>query len=380
MSSLSLRGVRKSFGPVLAVDGVDLDVPQRSVTAVLGPSGCGKTTLLRLVAGFLDPDAGTIAFGDRTVAGSVAGSGAGSGRPVPPQQRRVGYVPQEGALFPHLDVAANVAFGLPRAERRAQRSWASGGWASGGRVSVTAPRRDRVREVLDLVELPASYADRFPHELSGGQQQRVALARALAPNPSVVLLDEPFSSLDASLRAATGAAVVRALHAANATAVLVTHDQDEALSLADQVAVMRAGRMVQAASPREVYRTPTDPEVGTFVGGAMVLPAIVEDEVATTVLGELALASTCRAGTARVLVRPEALRIGEPGTATPAWVTEIAFYGHDAAVSLELVPGGEAVVARTNGLDAPEVGAAVGVSVAGRVLAFPTEFPTEFTE
>ena len=150
---------------------------------MLGPSGCGKTTLLRLIAGFLDPDAGTISFGDRVV--------AGSGRTVPPQQRRVGYVPQEGALFPHLDVAANVGFGLPRAQRRSAR----------------------VEAMLDLVELPASYARRYPHELSGGQQQRVALARALTPNPSVVLLDEPFSSLDASLRASTGRAVVRALHA-----------------------------------------------------------------------------------------------------------------------------------------------------------------------
>ncbi|MFC5176114.1 ABC transporter ATP-binding protein [Nocardioides taihuensis] len=338
MSTLHLEGVRKAFGATVAVDGVDLVVPEGSVTAVLGPSGCGKTTLLRLVAGFLEPDAGTIAFDDRVV--------AGSGRPVPPQQRRVGYVPQEGALFPHLDVAANIAFGLPRAQRRSAR----------------------VGDLLDLVELPAAYGARHPHELSGGQQQRVALARALAPNPSVVLLDEPFSSLDASLRASTGRAVVRALHAAGATAVLVTHDQDEALSLADQVAVMRAGRLVQAASPHVLYRTPADADVARFVGGAAVLDATVRDGVARCALGDLLLLEPVPDGTAEVLVRPEQLRLGDDGPVA-ARVVEVSFYGHDAAVTLD-VHDGPTVVARVTGLDAPEAGREVGVSVTGRVLAF----------
>ncbi len=154
MSALTVTGVSKAFGDTLAVDDVSLHVPHGSLTAVLGPSGCGKTTLLRLIAGFLAPDAGTIAFDDRVV--------AGAGRPVPPQDRRVGYVPQEGALFPHLDVAANIGFGLPRGER-----------AAGARID----------EMLDLVELPRTFRGRAPHELSGGQQQRVALARALAPRP-----------------------------------------------------------------------------------------------------------------------------------------------------------------------------------------------------
>ena len=343
MSSLQLDGVTRSFGPGVAVDRVDLSVPQSSITAVLGPSGCGKTTLLRLIAGFLEPEAGTIRFGDKVV--------AGAGRALPPQARRVGYVPQEGALFPHLDVAANIGFGLPRSRRRSAR----------------------VTEMLDLVELPASYAGRYPHELSGGQQQRVALARALAPNPTVVLLDEPFSSLDASLRASTGQAVVRALHAASATAVLVTHDQDEALSLSDQVAVMRAGRLVQADAPYTLYRSPVDADVARFVGGATALPAHVSDGVASCVLGDLPLARACPDGAAEVLVRPEQVRLdGAASDArVEARVTEVSFYGHDASCWLDLQPDGPSLVARLIGLEAPEVGSIVKVGVAGGVVAFP---------
>lgn len=345
MSSLHLDGVTKTFGPVTAVDAVDLHVPQGSFTAVLGPSGCGKTTLLRMVAGFVTPDAGSIRFDGRVV--------AGEGRSVPPQQRRVGYVPQEGALFPHLDVAANIGFGLPRARRRSAR----------------------VAEMLDLVELPASYATRHPHELSGGQQQRVALARALAPDPTVVLLDEPFSSLDAALRVTTGRAVARALHAAGATAVMVTHDQDEALSLADQVAVMRSGRLVQAATPRDLYRTPVDPDVARFVGGATVLPAQVHDGVAHCALGAVPLAGPCPDGAAQVLVRPEQLRIDGSEGAVEARIDEISFYGHDAAVRLYVLPDGPALVARVLGLESPGVGATVKAGVAGRVVAFPAGQP-----
>ena len=340
MTRLELQGVGKSFADVRAVASVDLTVPHDSVTAVLGPSGCGKTTLLRLVAGFLVPDTGTIRFGEDLV--------AGAGRATQPQQRKVGYVPQEGALFPHLDVGANIAFGLPRARRRSAR----------------------VGEMLDLVELPASYAARHPHELSGGQQQRVALARALAPEPSVVLLDEPFSSLDASLRASTGRAVVRALRLARATAVLVTHDQDEALSLADQVAVMREGRVVQAAAPREIYRSPVDPGVARFVGGAAVLPATVRAGRAATVLGELNIVGDVADGEVEVLVRPEQVVLGVDGAAAKARVDEVAYYGHDAAVTLTVLPDGPVLVARTGSWDVPDPGATVTVTVAGPVVVF----------
>jgi len=342
MSRVELRGVAFSFAQVRAVDGVDLTVPQGSLTAVLGASGCGKTTLLRLVAGFLAPQAGTICFDDTVV--------AGDGVWVSAQHRRVGYVPQEGALFPHLDVAANIGFGLPRAQRRSAR----------------------VAEMLDLVELPSSYATRSPHQLSGGQQQRVSLARALAPGPSVVLLDEPFSSLDASLRVSTGRAVTQALQATGTTALLVTHDQDEALSLADQVAVMRNGKVIQTDTPRELYRAPVDPEVGAFVGGATVLAAEVHEGRATFSFGSAPLAAPAADGAAQVLLRPEQIRVTRG--AVGARVEQVHFYGHDAAVRL-LLPDGPVLVARVAGLEAPEPGTEVGIGIAGPVLAFPAPEP-----
>ena len=343
MSALTITGVTKSFGPTRAVDDVTLHVPHGSFTTVLGPSGCGKTTLLRLIAGFLLPDSGSIAFGDRVVAGDGV-------RPVPPQTRRVGYVPQEGALFPHLDVAANISFGLPR-EARA---------TSAG---------DRVAEMLDLVELPADFRHRRPDELSGGQQQRVALARSLAPAPAVVLLDEPFSSLDAGLRGSTARAVRRALQVTNTTALLVTHDQNEALSLADQVAVMRAGRLVQSAPPSEVYLSPTDPQVAEFVGRAVVLPGTAHAAHATCALGEVVLTEAAE-GPVSLMIRPEQIFVdlahpeGVRGT-----VEEISYYGHDCAVQVRL-DGGPSVLARMAGVRHPVAGDTVHLRVTGLVRAY----------
>lgn len=350
MTALSLRGVTKRFGATPVLHGVDLTVPEESLTAVLGPSGCGKTTMLRLIAGFLDPDAGTIRFGDHEV--------FGHGHRVPAQKRRVGYVPQEGALFPHLSVADNIAFGLPRAGRR---------------------QHDRIHELLSLVGLAPSLASRKPHELSGGQQQRVALARALAPSPSVVLLDEPFASLDAGLREGTGRAVATALREARATAILVTHDQSEALSLADQVAVMREGRLVQSAAPRQVYESPADAGVAQFVGAALLLEAHPADSLtgrATSALGPLRLLAgegraNGAAGHLRAVVRPEQIRLLPSGQGVPALVTGVSYYGHDAAVRLRV--DGEprlSVTARILGHDVPEPGAAVGVEVVGPVSVF----------
>jgi iron(III) transport system ATP-binding protein len=348
MTALTIRQVTKSFGPVQALAGVDLDVPAESLTAVLGPSGCGKTTLLRLVAGFAAPDSGTIAFGDQQV--------CGSGTTVPPQRRRVGYVPQEGALFPHLDVAANITFGLSRAARRS---------------------RERLDELLDLVELDRRVATRYPHELSGGQQQRVALARALAPRPSVVLLDEPFSSLDAALRLGTARAVAQALRAAHATAVLVTHDQDEALSLADQVAVMRDGRLVQAAAPDTVYTRPADPAVATFVGAAVLLPATIRGQHADCALGTLTVAAGSVEGPAQLLIRPEQIQIrtGPEADGVPARVGEVTYFGHDATVRLHVEPGGPDVVARVIGTRTPDPGTRVRLGVEGVVAAYQPVSP-----
>jgi len=342
MSSLSVQGVSKGFAGTAVLDGLDLTVPQQSITAILGPSGCGKTTLLRIIAGFLEPDSGTVRFGERVV--------VGDGRPVPAQQRRVGYVPQEGALFPHLTVAANITFGLRRNRRQA-----------------------RLSEMLELIELPARAGEMYPHELSGGQQQRVALARALAPEPAVVLLDEPFSSLDAALREGTGRSVVRALRTAGATAVLVTHDQSEALSLADQVGVMRDGRLIQVGTPTELYGFPVDPEVAEFVGGAALLSATLEGTVAHCSLGDVAVSANGASGQVQILVRPEQIVL-QPwraaSTGIGAEVAEVSFYGHDAAVHLDLEPSGTRVVARVTGSEAPPVGSRVEVSVSSLARVF----------
>jgi iron(III) transport system ATP-binding protein len=346
VSALSIRGVTKAFGSTKVLAGVDLDVPANSLTAILGPSGCGKTTLLRLVAGFDDPDAGLIAFDGEPV--------FGNGRSTPAQRRRVGYVPQEGALFPHLDVDANITFGLPRAARR---------------------RRQRVEELLELVDLDPEVRRRYPHELSGGQQQRVALARALAPNPAIVLLDEPFASLDAALREGTGRAVAQALHTAGATGVLVTHDQGEALSLADQVAIMRDGRLVQIGTPDDVYATPVDTGVGEFVGAAVVLPAVVTGDRAECALGTLHVRPGGAEGPVRALIRPEQveLRQGPAGEGVPAQVTEISFFGHDAAVRLELLEAGAGtpqILARVLSYDVPELGSTVRLAVRGDIPVY----------
>ncbi len=344
MTDLTVEDLTKSFGATPVLTGVDLHVPSGSLTALLGSSGCGKTTLLRLIAGFDVPDSGRVLIGDRVV--------AGGGRSVAARRRGIGYVPQEGGLFPHLTVAGNVAFGLPRRQRR---------------------DAGRIRELLTLVGLDPELADRSPHQLSGGQQQRAALARALAPEPSLVLLDEPFSSLDAALREETRRAVVGALAATGATAVLVTHDQAEALSTADQVAVLRAGRLVQLTDPRTLYRRPSDLDIATFVGEAVVLDADVHGGRARCALGELSVDPSTPDGPASVLLRPEQLRLCAAADGGPVVrVRSVDFYGHDSRVWLQL-PSGATVCARLEGNDLPVPGDDVAVSVRGTALAFPVD-------
>jgi iron(III) transport system ATP-binding protein len=345
MSAISVRAVSKAYGSVPVLRGVDLEVQTGAFAAILGVSGCGKSTLLRLLAGFDAIDSGEIRIAD-----AIVDDGS---RHVPPNHRRVGFVPQEGALFPHLDVRANIAFGLPRGER-------------GG---------PRVGELVELVGI-GGLEDRRPHELSGGQQQRVALARALATKPDVVLLDEPFSALDPELRASMRADVRCTLKKLGTTALLVTHDQDEALSCADVVAVLRDGVISQTGSPRELYLTPSDVEIARFLGEANVLPATLAAEHADTQLGALAL-RVARPATAAcdgvVILRPEDLRIAKANGSGPpnALVTAVEYYGHDARVELVCDhPGGQMVlIARTAGDAAPEVGARVHCSVAARAHA-----------
>jgi iron(III) transport system ATP-binding protein len=341
VTALEVQALRVSYGEQEVLRGVDLTV-KGGVTAIVGPSGCGKTTLLRAVAGFVTPTSGSV-----TVAGKEV---VGSGRPVPPRRRGLGYVPQEGALFPHLSVVANVGFGLPRNERRNSR---------------------RISETLELVELPRSLADRYPHELSGGQQQRVALARALAPSPALVLLDEPFASLDAGLREETGRAVVRALRAAGAAALLVTHDQGEALSLADQVAVMSEGAFLQVGAPSEVYLAPSGTRVAAFLGHSTLLTGKVDHPAeAVCALGALPLRDKLEPGPVTVVVRSEQVQVrpsGAPGVV--AEVLDVSFFGHDATVRVRLVSG-EQVTARTPAGEVPAPGDQVTVQVVGDVVAF----------
>ncbi|MEU6911817.1 ABC transporter ATP-binding protein [Streptomyces olindensis] len=345
-NDLRVEGLAKSYGPEAPVlRGLDLTVPGGALAAVLGPSGCGKTTLLRVVAGFLRADAGTVALGGRTL--------VGPGVQLPPERRRIGIVPQEGALFPHLSVARNVAFGLTGTDRD--------------------ERRRRTEEMLDLVGL-SGYGDRMPHELSGGQQQRVALARALAPRPGLVLLDEPFNALDSALRAGIRADVRAALRATGATALLVTHDQQEALSTADVVAVVRQGRIAQCDTPQDLYRRPADPWVAGFVGDAVLLPGTVGDggATATTPLGTVALTAPADPGrTGTLVLRPEQLRLTDAGAAVRATVTDVCFYGHDAKVTVTVEGLDTPVDVRVTGPLPVGPGRRTGIHVTGEATLHP---------
>ncbi|PRY58727.1 iron(III) transport system ATP-binding protein [Knoellia remsis] len=273
--ALALRTVSKSYGDTPAVCELDLAVEAGEIVALIGPSGCGKSTLLRLVAGLERPDAGEVRVGDATV--------AGRGAWVPPEKRRVGLVFQEHALFPHLTVGDNIRFGLAGVARAEQDA--------------------RVRKVLELVHLPHT-VDRYPHELSGGEQQRIALARSLAPRPEVVLLDEPFSSLDESLRARVRTDTVDALRATGTTAILVTHDQTEALTVGDRIGVMRAGVVEQLGTPAEVFERPVSRFVASFMGDADFLPVVADEHGLMSELGRVMVRTDVDAREAEVVVRP----------------------------------------------------------------------------
>lgn len=344
MSTIELLGVCKSFGATCVLSDVELTVPAGSITAVLGASGSGKTTMLRLIAGFEQLDGGKIA-----IAGQLVDDGQ---RSVRPQQRGVGYVPQDGALFPHLTVLGNVGFGLARQDR--ERT---------------------VRKLLELVGLEG-LGRRYPHELSGGQQQRVALARALAIEPRVVLLDEPFSSLDASLRAELGRDVARILSAAATTTVLVTHDQNEALALADQIAVLQDGRIVAHDDPRSLYHDPPDLLAAGSIGEANVLVGEAHGDRARCALGDIALYSNGYRrpdGPARLLLRPEQLTLHLQATAeaTRATVLELRYHGHDGLAHVVLShPNHETVLARVSGELVLEQGQEVWVQANGPAHAW----------
>lgn len=378
---LDVRSLSKAFEPqrrsadrVTALDSVDLHVAEGEFVTVLGPSGCGKTTLLRSIAGFEQGDSGTISVDGRIV------DGPGT-RTVPAHERGVGIVPQEGALFPHLSVSRNVGFGLTGMGRR--------------------ERKRRIAETLELVGL-SGFESRHPHELSGGQQQRVAVARAIAPGPRVVLFDEPFSALDEYLRESLRSDVRHLLRKIGATAVLVTHDQEEAMALGDSVVVMREGRVVQSGNPRDTYYRPADLELARFLGDAVILDGEVTDtpdEVPTVscALGRLPVGAWHGAcGRCDVLIRPENISIcplaaaqqnraataqqnrasaaqtreGGPLDGAVGTVLSQTFYGHDGVIRVKVPELAQDVSVRVMGDRPFDVGDPVRLTVDSPVCTY----------
>jgi iron(III) transport system ATP-binding protein len=341
-----LDGVSKTYqsGAPPAVNALSLSVEEGEIVALLGPSGCGKTTTLRLIIGFEAPDAGCIEIAGRVVA---------DGRQlVPPEARGIGMVFQDYALFPHLTVVQNIAFGIKKlpAEERTRRT----------------QRALRITEMEDL-------AGRYPHELSGGQQQRVALARAMAPDYEVVLLDEPLSNLDADLRAQLRGQVRRVLKKTQKTAILVTHDQDEAFQIADRVGVLNKGRLEQVGRPEEIYQIPATRFVADFVGAADFIPGTVLGEGIQTVLGLFPNPNGLPSGAAvDVMIRPDHVTI-VPDPDGPGTVTERLFLGADKVYTLRLP---SEVQIRSNQHSTPNltIGTRVAVKVSpGHIVAFPSE-------
>jgi iron(III) transport system ATP-binding protein len=321
-TGLTVTDLRAAHGATEVLHGVSVEVPEKSLACLLGPSGCGKTTLLRAVAGFHRPTRGRIELSGRTL------DGGGAGVHVPAERRRIGYIPQNVALFPHLSVAANIGFGLPRDKRA-----------------------DAVARLLDLVDL-TGYARRRPHQLSGGQQQRVALARALAPEPDLLLLDEPFTALDADLRARVRCEVADLLRRAGITAVLVTHDAQEALAFADTISILSAGQVIQSGTPDQLHTEPATAAVARALGDANVFEAVLEGGHARTPAGLLPLpiSATVPVGPAlRVLVRPRQIALSDAPTAVSiaAQIVRSEFRGEDYRLELTVSGCPQPIIAHT---------------------------------
>lgn len=347
--SLLISGIAKGFGSTSVLRNISLQVPAGSRLAIVGASGCGKSTLLRVIAGFTQPDAGRVDLAGRTL--------TGDGRPVPAHRRGIGYVAQDGALFPHLTVAANIGFGLPRNERP-----------------------DRVRDMMELTALPPALAHRYPHQISGGQQQRVALARALAARPGVILLDEPFSALDSGLRQQTRDAVVSALDRSGTTTILVTHDQDEALSFGQGLSVMIHGELAQTGAPAEVFDNPATAQIALFLGRAILLPARLHAGAVVCALGTIALRHDRSGGGQSVLamVRPSQISLHSNSDDPDATLLGVRRVGALTEVSLQA--GSRDPVVITVNIAAHQVedlhpGSRVGVRITGGVVAYSASEP-----
>ena len=343
MKGLELERVRHAYGRTTVLHDVSLDVGAGELVCLLGPSGCGKSTLLRLAAGLEPLQAGRIA-----IAGAVV---AEPGRTVPPERRGVGLVFQDFALFPHLCVADNVGFGL--------------------RGLPAERRRSRALDLLATIGMAAA-ADQYPHTLSGGQQQRVALARALAPEPHLVLLDEPFSGLDSSMRERLREDFLALLRQAGVTALMVTHDAEEAMYMAEHIAVMEAGRISAVATPHDLYFRPANRFVAGVFGELNTLAGTVRDGAVDTVLGRFPAAGLADGTAAQVLVRPEAIRPADLGAA--ARVVSVRMLGRAAAVQLAVGEAADAVTlrARVSSLAVPRPGDRLRLAVEPRLVhVFP---------
>jgi iron(III) transport system ATP-binding protein len=338
--ALECHHITKYFDQSPAVEDVSLTAQPGEFVTLLGPSGCGKTTTLRLIAGFESLDNGIIRMNGRAI--------VGEGVNLPPEERRIGMVFQEYAIFPHLNVAENISFGVQGNKQ---------------------DKRQRVHEMLELIGL-TDFAKRSPHELSGGQQQRVALARALAPQPNIILLDEPFSNLDAALRSQVRSEVHSILKSAEMTAIFVTHDQEEALSLSDRVAVMFEGRIEQIGSSQDIYLRPNTRQIASFIGEANFLPAEANDNRATCIFGEVNLHDSAY-GAVDLLLRPEAISLVDPETSHCAgYVRWIEFFGHDQRIGVALDDGSPFIVRADSAQKCIE-GQRVGLCVNRPVIAFP---------
>ena len=341
MPLLEINDVSVSFGDTEVLSGISLELESKQLLAVLGASGAGKSTLMRLIAGFDSVGGGSIVLDGETL--------SDTSKTVAPEKRSIGIVPQDSALFPHLNVSQNIGFGLSGFSKEA--------------------KAERVSELLRLIRME-EFASRMPQELSGGQVQRVALARALAPKPKLVLLDEPFSALDAELRGQLREEVRQVLRAEGATAVLVTHDQEEALSLADRVAVLREGKIIQVGSPSEIYNSPADVGIATFLGESVLVDGKVSGGKILTDLGSLsALNNVVEGATGVVAIRSENFYL-QPNPTGDSEVVGRVFFGHDALVEVQTPK--LRIRARSNGPFAPEVGMRVTVWVRGAVNFYPS--------
>ena len=344
MTSLGVSHLFVKFGDREVISDLSLELAEGEIASLLGPSGCGKTTLLRAIAGLIQPSAGTIRFGSQLVGVSSV--------VLPPSKRKTGYVPQQGALFPHLSVAKNISFGLDREQHTKSEI-----------SQITA-------EMVSLIGMDG-LEDRMPFQLSGGQQMRVALARALAIKPKLILLDEPFAALDAVFRDELRTEVIGLLRSLGSTALLVTHDREEALVSSDRVILMRGGQVAQSGTPEEVYEAPNSAETAASTGDVLTLPALKSSLGVIDYPLSASRDSFDEGQSGYVVIRPEEIRVSKViGDGQEGVLTHIDYYGHDAMLTIDLTRSNSIIRARVAGPAEFTVGQKVYLEHVGPVRYF----------